>query len=36
MINVTLATVVFLATIVVTFVATFITLGIILAHYCFG
>lgn len=36
MINVTLATVVFLVTIAVTFVATFVTLGNLLAQYCFG
>lgn len=36
MINITLKTVVFLATISVTFVAVFITLGNMLAQYCFG
>ena len=34
--TITLSTVVFLATIVVTFVASFITLGNILARYIFG
>ena len=34
--NITLQTVVFIATIAVTFVASFITLGNILARYIFG
>ena len=34
--NITLQTVVFLATIAVTFVAVFITLGNMLAQYIFG
>ena len=34
--NITLQTVAFLATIAVTFIATFITLGNMLAQYCFG
>ena len=36
MIDISIQTVVFLATIVVTFVATFVILGNLLAQYCFG
>lgn len=36
MIDISIQTVVFLATIAVTFVATFVTLGNLLAQYCFG